>query len=925
MLSFIFSGNHFKSNLTLFYEDTKLEDLYRTNKYSFRKYLLAGIFFIIYGIINVTLYWYFLDISLQTHQDGNLTKQALNVQLSLVIVQTIILFFFILVNFKVPYLRNNIFILESVICTIGVYLNSHITRNYATFIGTYSNNSYTIPFLHAIIIYGWIIFIENNYMINFISCLIAYILIACFAIDLDWRTSDGIIYLVISILLYSGLSYIIQRNDKNVYYINYTIRKELDNTKELVNNLNAGIVSIARECLSVSYNNKVKEYLTDVNQHKTDEDDPFTIGVKQFLFEGIDINPDLDQNIINELRRDIDLYNEDEVNMIIAKLFEYANFTQYIYMGNKKYKAHNSKEHTVRMYIRFNKLSDSLEFILEDVSNIIYVETLKAQDKYKNMFLNKFSHEFKNPLLNIVQLVKNIRANSTQMSKKNLNYLATFGITKQDAHKELRYIKHLCKYMLNLIHDFDYISKVNIRNNAFVQRKSQLGFQAEIKNYDLKKLLKQIIRVFQTRAELADKDLKIYTRIDDNVPGLIYTDSHKLQQVLFNLLSNSFKFTAYGEILLEVHKTHHDYIEFIIADTGQGMTDETKNKLCSPFFKSDSDTNMYGIGLGLFIVKSILDQFSSTLKIETEYGAGTRISFAVPNKLKTISFKSTKTMGHMKSNDDPTSLLQKINEKIVITDGKLPGGVIKRTRTAFHRYSIKIIDELQDEKVSSRSNESPDSHRTAKQFVLNDESFQTKSTVVLNTLQFDFEKYNQYLEATTAPKEIFTEAGSPVLPNRRRTLNRNPSFFGLEDNSRRYSLILEDDAINILVVDDEKLIRQSNIGVLTKFFNSIKRKINIVECTDGAECLYQLFAGTKKGLTFHLIAIDETMNFMRGSMTSRIIRTLIEDGVLYDVKICMVTSYEPSIINSKYPGIFSQVYSKPLTKDCVKDMYSFLI
>jgi signal transduction histidine kinase/CheY-like chemotaxis protein len=929
MLTSKITGSHFRSNITLRFDDLKFEESYKLTKYKYSKYFSAGIFFILYGIINIALYSHFLKLSEGTDKEKLLSMSVLYIQVSILLIQIFGVILFIFFNYKLKAFRPVAYYLLSILCTIGVYLDSHITREYSIFLSMKSYNSYTIPFLHSVLVTCWILFFENSYLINFISCFISYILIGVFSIGFDWSTSDGIIFLIISLFLYPALAYIVERSDKNMFYINNTIQRELDNTKEVVNNLNAGIVTVTRDCLMVTYNNKVKLYLSQMFQSQADSESiPLTINVKQFLVEGIEVSQDISQHIIKVFKSDIDISNEDEINMILAKLFEYTNFTQYAYLGNKKYRDQNLKEYTIRMYIRFNTMRDSLDFILEDISNIIDVENLKAQDKYKNLFLNKFSHEFKNPLLNVVQLVKNIKNNGVTSRPSN-SILSTYCQNKKENNKELNYIKNLCKYMLNLIHDFDYVSKVNIRSHGFEARKSQVGFKPELKNLDLRKIVKNTVDLFRTRVDLAEKDLKIFAKISESVPLLINSDGQRLQQVLFNLMSNSFKFTSYGEIFLSVRLTPQEFIEFTITDSGQGMSEETKKKICSPFFKNDTNHNMYGIGLGLFIVKSILAEMNSSIVIESSPNSGTRISFCLPSKHKTVSFKRVKTMAfpNILKRDSEHSSIKKFNDKFIITttEGKQNDAKLARTRTAFPRYSIKKIDELDDRASSSRSQESM---RTFKSIVKEkpapDGSFQTKSTVVLNTLHFDFEKFNNQIEGFTFLKEI-ADIGSPILPHRRRTLQK--TSFGLDGNndaSRRQSFVFEDDALNILVVDDEKLIRQSNTGVLNKYFNSIKKKINIVECSDGAECLYKLFLGTKTGITYHIIITDETMNFMRGSMTSKLIRGLVDDGVLYELNIFMVTSYEPSVIDSKYPHIFKQIFTKPLTKDNVKEMYSIL-
>ena len=121
--------------------------------------------------------------------------------------------------------------------------------------------------------------------------------------------------------------------------------------------------------------------------------------------------------------------------------------------------------------------------------------------------------------------------------------------------------------------------------------------------------------------------------------------------------------------------------------------------------------------------------------------------------------------------------------------------------------------------------------------------------------------------------------------------------------------------LKILLVDDERLIRQSEKNIMEKYFKEKGISCKIEECSDGIECLYKIFQGLKYGIKYDLIITDETMNFMKGSTTAEILRQLMKENILYELKIIMVTSYEISNIALNVKMNLDNVITKPLSKN----------
>jgi signal transduction histidine kinase len=111
-------------------------------------------------------------------------------------------------------------------------------------------------------------------------------------------------------------------------------------------------------------------------------------------------------------------------------------------------------------------------------------------------------------------------------------------------------------------------------------------------------------------------------------------DLVKVKQVLFNLLSNSAKFTEGGSISLAITRDHRaDTIDFAVTDTGIGMTEEQMGKLFEAFSQADvSTTRKYGgTGLGLALSRSFCQMMGGDIAVRSEPGVGSTFTVTLPS------------------------------------------------------------------------------------------------------------------------------------------------------------------------------------------------------------------------------------------------------------------------------------------------------
>jgi signal transduction histidine kinase len=218
-----------------------------------------------------------------------------------------------------------------------------------------------------------------------------------------------------------------------------------------------------------------------------------------------------------------------------------------------------------------------------------------------------FFHEIKSPLNGIIRLLR----------------LMELSLVDRDRQKMKNYLNLLLSqafYMKNLIDNTLEVGKIQIGKTDM-----------SLLEFDLVELLQEVYEF--TKILVADKpvQIKLYSPVKT---FLIDSDPLKLKQILFNITSNSAKFTKKGFITLEL--VTEDPIKIIITDTGTGIKNLDSDKLFKPFFsdKSFYEKNFDSTGLGLYITKALLNILNGDIFIESEYGKGTKVCIEIPKKFK---------------------------------------------------------------------------------------------------------------------------------------------------------------------------------------------------------------------------------------------------------------------------------------------------
>ena len=271
-------------------------------------------------------------------------------------------------------------------------------------------------------------------------------------------------------------------------------------------------------------------------------------------------------------------------------------------------------------YIHLGKFSILLIIIFIYLSTDFYYtkfkefktkkELIKAKEelkysKLKNNFFRNLSHELKTPLNLIFSSLQMLELYNKEADKSQ-KYI---NITKQNSYRLLRLINNLLD-----------LSK--IEDNSF---------NLNLQNIDIIELLKNIKDSIKPHIKNEDKKIIFKTDIETKT---IACDPYKLERAILNLISNAIKFTDVGDIITINLAEHENYLHISISDTGIGIKKNKQDIIFEEFGQVDKSLsrNHEGTGLGLPIVKSIVELHDGSISLESKYQEGSKFTIKLPDK-----------------------------------------------------------------------------------------------------------------------------------------------------------------------------------------------------------------------------------------------------------------------------------------------------
>ncbi|MFK7931567.1 MAG: ATP-binding protein, partial [Myxococcota bacterium] len=133
------------------------------------------------------------------------------------------------------------------------------------------------------------------------------------------------------------------------------------------------------------------------------------------------------------------------------------------------------------------------------------------------------------------------------------------------------------------------------------------------------------------RVLVAERGIEMRIVIEPGVPRWVMVDPTRLRQVLLNLLSNAVKFTSEGHILVQVG-SRDDGVQLVVEDTGIGIPSHRVGQIFEPFVQADASTTRRfgGTGLGLALVRDLVDRMAGTILVSSTVGEGSRFEVTLP-------------------------------------------------------------------------------------------------------------------------------------------------------------------------------------------------------------------------------------------------------------------------------------------------------
>ncbi len=254
--------------------------------------------------------------------------------------------------------------------------------------------------------------------------------------------------------------------------------------------------------------------------------------------------------------------------------------------------------------LRFFKAFSTVEILSQDLEdkNI----ALSRLDRIKDEFLANTSHELRTPLNGIIGLAESIRDGALgslpNPVKKNLGMITSSG-----------------RRLLGLINDLLDFSR--LRNRDIHLKK---------KPVDIRALTDTVLAV--SKPLIAGKDLVLKNQIPEDIPYL-YGDALRLQQILYNLVGNSVKFTDAGEVTVTAVQKD-TMVEICVTDTGIGIAEAHFDTIFKSFEQLEgSETRHFeGTGLGLAITKNLVELHGGKIRVSSTQNTGSRFFFTLPRE-----------------------------------------------------------------------------------------------------------------------------------------------------------------------------------------------------------------------------------------------------------------------------------------------------
>jgi len=240
------------------------------------------------------------------------------------------------------------------------------------------------------------------------------------------------------------------------------------------------------------------------------------------------------------------------------------------------------------------------------------IESLRVRENYRKEFMGNIAHELKTPLFTVQGYVLTLIDGAIKDKKVRDKYLerASKGVDR----------------LIYIVRDLDMINKLETGDLHLDKEK-----------YNIVELIESVFDMLEMKA--AKKNISLTFDMDYNDKIMVFSDKERIQQVLANLIVNSIKYGKNGGTTeVSIENLTKDKIIIRITDNGEGIEQKNIPRLFERFYRVDKSGSRKegGSGLGLSIVKHILEAHNEKTYVESDFGVGSEFSFTLEKMKKTM-------------------------------------------------------------------------------------------------------------------------------------------------------------------------------------------------------------------------------------------------------------------------------------------------
>jgi len=273
---------------------------------------------------------------------------------------------------------------------------------------------------------------------------------------------------------------------------------------------------------------------------------------------------------------------------------------------SKKFCIVNNSDEIVKSFeisvIPISFISEEMNiYYMKDLTSFEKLKEIELREKYHRQYIASITHDFRTPLGIIL-------GNSEILS---------YYLKDEQSSQHLTNITNAASILSLLVQDLLDYAQLKVDNLKL----SPIEF-------DLIKEVNGVINLFIDKYR--DKDLYIKLNLINEIPITVFNDANRIKQILMNLISNAYKFTTTGGVMIQVENLEDtNSIAISVIDTGIGMDEDDLKKLFSEYCRIEKHNamNPSGIGLGLHICKKIVELLGGQINVKSKLMYGTQFTF----------------------------------------------------------------------------------------------------------------------------------------------------------------------------------------------------------------------------------------------------------------------------------------------------------